>query len=644
MAGDADEGGWSGTKGYKLGGLFLSLAVLSIALARGLSAAAAHMARNKRSALLHVFEHVQVELMLLGMLSLVLTALQDGLMQICVTETGSDGADYCPKGEAPLWSLTTLHQTHIFIFVLACTHVIYVGVSTAVCSWKLRQWRKWETEGEAKVGALNPKINPRNATGLVNLMWRAFWAQFRFSVTKPMYLSLRRLFLERTGATPDFNFYDYLRESMEEDMSSIIGMTALMWCMATLFVTLPEVFMLPAGLVCMGLMLFVGTLLESVALRLAQASYERFNENFLSEEEEDDDMDIHVEKTKSQKRRELRKEIDSKNFFWLGRPRLMLKIYQFVLFENAISLSLLIFSQWQDKKWLSSNARMGVGLGWGLFALDFCVLMHSALFILPVYAITSTVGSHCATSLQEYADKLGITKEAALAAYLERAKEGMSSEDAAEVAAYDLTLLEKDAERVVASGDYDHEAIPEAKLTTHLHEVARESEHQQAITGWMRGMNAIRMRAEQRQWSMGGSMTKPAKSSKKHKLPFTKDYSHENEASLTGLLGAVLSKKMKEEVAKQKAAKKKREEEKAASPGVMKSLARTFSKQNLSLDQPPATEVMEEMTIKPPAKSLTSRPSMRDVFMMNTPPPRHSEEGEEGKRSPSKEEPIDEEK
>ena len=65
--------------------------------------------------------------------------------------------------------------------------------------------------------------------------------------------------------------------------------------------------MLPAGLVCMGLMLFVGTLLESVALRLAQASYERFNENFLSEEEEDDYMDIHVEKTKSQKRRELRK-------------------------------------------------------------------------------------------------------------------------------------------------------------------------------------------------------------------------------------------------------------------------------------------------------------------------------------------------
>ena len=103
MAGDADEAGWSGTKGYKLGGLFLSLAVLSIALARGLSAAAAHMARNKRSALLHVFEHVQVELMLLGMLSLVLTALQDGLMQICATETGSDGTDYCPKGEEPLW-------------------------------------------------------------------------------------------------------------------------------------------------------------------------------------------------------------------------------------------------------------------------------------------------------------------------------------------------------------------------------------------------------------------------------------------------------------------------------------------------------------------------------------------------------------
>ena len=102
-----------------------------------------------------------------------------------------------------------------------------------------------------------------------------------------MYLSLRRLFLERTGATHDFNFYDYLRESMEEDMSSLIGMTVMMWSMATVFVTIPEALFLPAGLVCLGIMIFVGTMLESVALRLSQAAYERFADDIELEEEEE---------------------------------------------------------------------------------------------------------------------------------------------------------------------------------------------------------------------------------------------------------------------------------------------------------------------------------------------------------------------
>ena len=47
--------------------------------------------------MLHVFEHLQLELMLLGTLSLLLTALQDALMKICVKEEGSYGTDECPK-------------------------------------------------------------------------------------------------------------------------------------------------------------------------------------------------------------------------------------------------------------------------------------------------------------------------------------------------------------------------------------------------------------------------------------------------------------------------------------------------------------------------------------------------------------------
>lgn len=598
MAGGYGGYGWSKTKGYKLGGLFAALALLSVVLSRINLAISRSLHKNKRSALLHVFEHLQLELMLLGMLSLLLQVAQEGLLKICVKYASAAGDDYCPAGEKSLWSATVLHQTHIFIFLLACTHVVYVAISTSVCSWKLRQWRKWETAGDVKVLPLNPKINPRNSTGVANLVWRAFWSQFRFSVNKEMYLSLRRLFLERTGATHDFNFYDYLRESMEEDMSSLIGMTVMMWSMATVFVTIPEALFLPAGLVCLGIMIFVGTMLESVALRLSQAAYERFADDIELEEEEDGD--IAIEKSPAVRRRELREEIDSQNFFWLGRPRLLLKAYQFVLFENAISLSMLIFSLWQDKNWLMSQAGMSVQTAWILFAVDFLVLLHSALFILPVYAITSTVGSHCATSLQEYADKLGITREAALAAYLERAKESMSTEDAAEVAAYDLSLLEHDVEKVVATGDFDMEALPPSEIPAELRQKATLTEQRS------RGVHDIQKRGAARKIAKAAGKLVP-----KH------DHSRENERSLTGLLGAVLSKQMKAELAKQQAAKARKEAEKAANPGLLK---RTFSKKDVKLsdDQPAASTV----TADAPAPKLASRPSMKDVFSMGTAPPK----------------------
>lgn len=610
MAAGTTGGGWSTTQGYKLGCLFAVLALLSLAAARVNVVAANSLRRHKRSALRHVFEHLQLELMLLGLLSLTLSTLQEPLLQICVTKKGSYGSDYCGEGKEPLWSATTLHQTHIFIFILACTHVCYVGLSTFLCSWKLRQWRKWEKES-TNIVPLNPKLNPRNATGVLHLVWRAFWAQFAFSVNREMYLSLRRLFLERTGATEDFDFYDYLRESMEEDMSSIIGMTVFMWSMATIFVTLPGALFMSIGLVCLGIMVFAGTMLESVALRLSQAAYERFHEDFLPEDEDEDD--IQIEKSPAMRRRELRKEIDSQNFFWLGRPRLLLKTFQFVLFENAISLSMLLFALWQDKEWLTSNANMSVGGAWALFAVDFLVLLHSALLFLPVYAISSTVGSHCATSLQEYADKLGITREAALAAYLERTGANMSPEDTAEAAAYDLSLLEKDVKHKLEPEQAttpDPEKVPTALRDT---PGAQRNRGVSAIKAWNRTANKV-----------------VGKVSGRHR-----DYSRENEKSLTSLLGAILSKQMKEQLAIKKAEQAKKDAGKAASPGVIGALQRTFSKKNIASMaelQPSADDVLEDLPVTPPptaGPSLRSRPSMKDVFSMGTSPPRQRNSEEE---------------
>lgn len=601
MAGSAYEGGgFSSTDGWKLGALFGVLALLSLGFTRANYSVVARLRRTHQRALRHVVEHLQQELLLLGFISLTLVALQDSLLRICVGDSSStDGTAYCDAGKSPLWSATTLHQTHIFIFILACTHIGYVALSTTLCAWKLNSWRKWELESK-DIEQLNPKINPRNASGVAQLVWRAFWAQFRFSVNREMYLSLRRLFLERTGATEDFDFHDFLRESMEEDMSSIIGMNVLMWLVATVFVMVPGALFLPAGLVCLGIMLFVGTMLESVALRLSQASYERFTDDF-ERPEDDQNLDAWT------KRRAIRREIDSKNYFWLGRPRLMLKIFQFVLFENAISLAMLIFSLWQDKTWLVVNAQVGTGAAWVLFAVDFAVFLHSAVFILPVYAISSTVGSHCATSLQEYAAKVGITREAALQAYLTRTS-SMSKQDILEAAQHDLHINEKvqldnaDAPLVIPK----QPAAPMANAPLAKH----------------RGVGA--MKAAKKRLTQ---VTKAVVSDPFHQP----DFSRENEESLTGLLGAILSKQMKEQLALQKAEQAAKDAERAASPGLLqRTMSRTLSTKNLSDSQPSAADAADEA---PPANRLSLRrqdkaaspmravPSMKDVFSMSNVPP-----------------------
>ena len=596
MGGSEDEfegegGGFSGTQGWKLALLFLGLALLSAGFTHANHSAVAHLRRKHQRALRHVLEHLQHELMLLGFISLALTAAEElFLLRICVTnEDAVDGSAHCGEGESPFWSQKTLDQTHIFIFILACTHILYVGFSTVLCSWKLNTWRKWEESDTKDIQPLDPNINPRNSSGLAQLVWRAFRAQFRFSINREIYLSLRRLFLERTGATEDFNFHDFLRESMEEDMSSIIGMNVLMWGLSMVFVMIPWILFLYAGIGCLVVMLAVGTILESVALRLSQAAYERFSiEDHAGENKTD----------KLTKRRTLRREIDAKNFFWRGNPRLMLLIFQFTLFENAISLAMLCFSLWQDKSWLTVNSHIGIGAAWVLFGVDFLVFLHSALFILPVYAITSTVGSHCATSLQQYAKKMGISPDVALQAYMSRTS-SMSQEDVVEAAHYDLRL----------NADATQETKPAVAL-------------EGTPLAKRRGVGAVKEMAQKKLKKVSQAVVSD---------PFQhRDHSRENEESLTGLLGAILSKQMKEQMALKKAEQEAKDAAREASPGLLqRTMSRTFSKKTLSESspQPSAADAADEVPVakakrnRDKSSPLQSRPSMKDVFGMGTPPP-----------------------
>ncbi|TVU19406.1 hypothetical protein EJB05_35552 [Eragrostis curvula] len=131
--------------------------------------------------------------MLLGFISLLLTVLQETIIKICIPPSWTDNmlpcqrpvddhaaglgvtkasfiaaeilggirpgrllseeeaakaqAGICQKeGKVPLLSLEALHQLHIFIFVLAVSHVFFSATTMLLGGAKIRKWKQWEDE------------------------------------------------------------------------------------------------------------------------------------------------------------------------------------------------------------------------------------------------------------------------------------------------------------------------------------------------------------------------------------------------------------------------------------------------------------------------------------------------------------------
>lgn len=111
------------------------------------------------------------------------------------------------------------------------------------------------------------------------------------------------------------------------------------------------------------------------------------------------------------------REVDFKELFWFRRPRLMLRIFQYAYFENALSLAVLAFAFWQhessmfagvvgDKSEMQQSTLIAACV---FIALDVALLVHSSCFVLPVYALTAAAANFdTPEGLLEFAKKRGI--------------------------------------------------------------------------------------------------------------------------------------------------------------------------------------------------------------------------------------------
>nr|GMD61400.1 MLO-like protein 6 [Ipomoea batatas] len=396
--------------------------------------------KHKR-ALYEALEKIKSELMLLGFISLLLTVLQGPISNICIPasvgatwhpcskkdeeekyktpsseqhwELSSEensrrrllaaggevrrvlaaaaGDDKCAaKGKVSLVSTDGIHQLHIFIFVLAVFHVLYCITTLALGRAKMRRWKAWEEETktieyqfahdpERFRFARETSFGRRHLsfwTKTPILLWIVcFFRQFIRSVPKVDYLTLRHGFIMAHLAPQSqtkFDFQKYIKRSLEEDFKVVVGISPIIWLFAVFFLLFNthgwySYLWLP--FIPLIIILLVGTKLQVIITKMGLRIQERGEVvKGVPVVEPGDDL------------------------FWFNRPRLILFLINFVLFQNAFQLA---FFAWA---WYEFGLRscfhkhvedIAIRISMGVLIQILC-----SYVTLPLYALVTQMGSN----------------------------------------------------------------------------------------------------------------------------------------------------------------------------------------------------------------------------------------------------------
>ncbi|KAG6574804.1 MLO-like protein 1 [Cucurbita pepo subsp. pepo] len=418
------------------------IVAISLALERLLHFLGKYLKKKNQKPLYEALQKVKEELMLLGFISLLLTVFQGVISKLCVPEsltehflpcnlkdkakaehdshsgeTGSSTtkhfqtffvssisgsarrllsegsaaqAGYCgKKNKVPLLSLEALHHLHIFIFILAIVHVSFCVLTVVFGGLKIRQWKHWEDsiakENYDTEQVLKPKVTHVHQHAFIKdhflgigkdsalLGWlHSFLKQFYASVTKSDYITLRLGFImTHCRGNPKFNFHKYMIRALEDDFKHVVGISWYLWIFVVVFLFLNvngwhTYFWI--AFIPFVLLLAVGTKLEHVITQLAHEVAEKHIaiEGELVVQPSDD-------------------------HFWFQRPRFVLFLIHFILFQNAFEIGFFfwIWVQYGFDSCIMGQVRYIIPrLIIGVFIQVLC-----SYSTLPLYAIVTQMGS-----------------------------------------------------------------------------------------------------------------------------------------------------------------------------------------------------------------------------------------------------------
>ncbi|CAD6333795.1 unnamed protein product [Miscanthus lutarioriparius] len=410
------------------------LVLISLAAERGLHHLGKTLMKNHQRPLYEALLKVKEELMLLGFISLLLTVLQGTIQRTCIppswtdymlpcqrpghddeapaaaamaarlvaadilgriskartlSEAGAEAGLCEMEGKVPLLSGEALHQLHIFIFVLAVSHVFFCATTMLLGGAKIHKWKKWEEEIQKNAaGNGSKKVLPMHQVSFIRehyevigtdsktLCWlqlHSFRKQFYGSVAKSDYAAMRLGFImTHCRGNPKFDFHKYMVRVLESDFKKIVGTSWCLWIFVVIFLLLNvngwHTYFWMAFLPLVFL-LAVGTKLEHV---IAQLAYD------VAEKQTAIEGDLVV--------------TPSDQHFWFGRPRIILHLIHFILFQNAFELA---FFFWILMTYGFESCFMdNIGFLVPRLVLGVVIQLLCSYSTLPLYAIVTQMGSY----------------------------------------------------------------------------------------------------------------------------------------------------------------------------------------------------------------------------------------------------------
>ncbi|KZV22714.1 MLO-like protein 4-like [Dorcoceras hygrometricum] len=343
--------------------------------------------KTNRKALSASLEKIKEELMLLGIISLLLGQWSKWISQICVNSSLFTSKFYICSEEdyEPFVSAEGLEQLNRFLFVLGITHVLYSCVVVGLSMSKIYSWRKWEIQAgqvaEANAQAQN-KVMRRQSTFALHrashpwsrnrvLIWMlCFLRQFRSSVQKSDYMALRLGFITNHRLPQSYDFHKYMVRGMEDEFYKIVGISCPLWAYAILCI-----FMNIHGLniyfwlsfIPAILVMIVGTKLQHVVSLLALEIAEPREASIANQVKPRDEL------------------------FWFGKPEVLLRLIQFISFQNAFEMATFMWTLWGFKErscFTKNHAMIIIRLVTGVLVQFWC-----GCCTVPLNVIITTMGS-----------------------------------------------------------------------------------------------------------------------------------------------------------------------------------------------------------------------------------------------------------